>query len=164
MRERRRTQELEAQLAAAGERQVTLDAQLADAGKRQAALAAQLAEAGERQAILEAQLAEAQSRQAALDSQLQAQLRGRTLRTWESSIARRIWRNCVAAANGSWRPWLAGRDYRAASEAQLDEAQARNAMLEAQVARLSEQLRAAENKPAPGRCRATWKSPPSSPS
>jgi hypothetical protein len=148
MRERRRTQELEAQLAAAGERQVTLDAQLADAGKRQAAMAAQLAEAGEQQAILEAQLAEAQSRQAALDSQLQARFAaghqnlGVQHRAADFAELRR---RCERQQEALTR-W---EGFRATSEAHLDEAQARNAMLELQVARLTEQLRAVEGKSAP---------------
>jgi hypothetical protein len=148
MRERRRTQQLESQLAMAGERQAVLDAQLADAGERQAALELKLAEARDQQAALEAQLAEARSRQAALDSQLQAQfaaghqsLAVRHRAADMAELHRRCERQLEALAR--WE------GFRAASAAQLDEAQVRNAMLEAQVARLAAQLRAAESKSAP---------------
>jgi hypothetical protein len=147
-RERRRTQELEMQLTAAAERQATRDAQLADAGERQTALEAQLAEAGERQATLEAQLAETQARQAALDSQMQMRFAaghhslGVQHRAEDfAELRRRCERQQEALT--CWE------GFRATSEAQLDEAQARNAMLESQVARLSEQLRAMEGRPAP---------------
>jgi len=147
MRERRRTQELESQLALAGEQQATLEAQLADAGARQALLEEQLAEASERQAALAAQLDEVRSGQAALDSQMQAQFaaghQGLAAGHRAADMAE-LQRRCERQLEALTR--LQG--FRAASEAQLDEVEVRNAMLEAQVARLSEQLRAAESKPA----------------
>jgi hypothetical protein len=148
MRERRRVQELESQLGLAGEQQATLEAQLADAATLQAVLEARLAEAGERQAELESELTAARSRQATLDSQLQAQfavghhsLETRHRATDIAELHRRCERQQEALTH--WE------GFRAVSEAQLDEVQARNAMLEAQVAKLSEQLRVAANAPAP---------------
>lgn len=159
-RERRRAQQLESQLAAARERQATLEAQLAEAdarqsvldarlteaGERQAALRAQLAEADDRHTALQEQLAEARERQAGLDSQLQARFAAgqHSLGTrYRAADVAELRRRCERQLEA-----LASREsLRAVIEAQLDEAQARNAMLEAQVARLSEQLRAAEGRP-----------------
>jgi predicted nucleic acid-binding Zn-ribbon protein len=146
-RERRRALDLEAQLALAGERQTALDAQLTAAGERQAMLEVQLVEASEREAGLEARLGEARARHEALEAQMQmrstAGQQVATARHRDAEFAdlqRRCERQLEALT--SWQ------GFRATCDAVIDELQARNAMLESQLARMSEALRALEGKPA----------------
>jgi predicted nucleic acid-binding Zn-ribbon protein len=147
-RERRRALDLEAQLAMAGERQSALEAQLTEAGERQASLETQLAEATERQAAFETQINEARARQAMLEAQMQSRFAAgqqadtaRYRATDFADLQRRCQRQLEALA--SWQ------GFRATTDGLLAEVEARNSMLESQLARMSESLRAADKPAAP---------------
>ncbi len=140
--------EVEHQLSRELQRGRDMEMRLAAAVERQAALEAQLVEAGERQTALETQLTEARARQAALEAQMQLRLiaEQRTAAVRHSAadfaeLRRRSERQLEALT--CWQ------GFRAVSDALLTEAGARNAMLESQVARMGESLRALEGKRAP---------------
>lgn len=138
-RERRRAQELEAELSAANQRQAEFEARLAAADERQSVLVAQLTGAGEREAMLEAEFAAARTRLEGLEAQMQSrvatghQAAARHRAADLAELQRRCERQQEALT--SWQ------GFRSASDALLAELEARNAELEAQIARMSESLR-----------------------